>query len=132
MFRLPLTNVPTLTYFCGNTIIFYRTANGKCPVQEFLDSLSAKAQKVAWVLGLVEDLEVVPSTYFKKLVSTDEIWECRIQLGSNAYRIFCFFDDNSVVVLTNGLIKKTQKTPQLEIERTEAYRRDYRQRRTKR
>ena len=117
----------------GNTIIFYRTANGKCPVQEFLDSLSGKvAQKVAWVLGLVEDLEVVPSTYFKKLVSTDEIWECRIQLGSNAYRIFCFFDDNSVVVLTNGLIKKTQKTPQLEIERTEAYRRDYRQRRTKR
>ncbi len=117
----------------GKAIIFYRTADGKCPVQEFLDSLSGKvAQKIAWVLSLVEDLDVVPSTYFKKLVSTQEIWECRIQLGSNAYRIFCFFDGHSVVVLTHGLIKKTQKTPQREIERAEAYRRDYLQRRTRR
>ena len=117
----------------GKTVIFYKTADGRCPVQEFLDSLSGRvAQKIAWVLSLVEDLDVVPSTYFKKLVSTKEMWECRIQLGSNAYRIFCFFDGNSVVVLTHGLIKKTQKTPQREIERTEAYRRDYLQRRTKR
>ena len=102
----------------GQTAIFYRTADGKCPVQEFLDSLPGKAaQKVAWVLSLIEDLDVVPSAYFKKLVSTEEIWECRIQLGSNAYRIFCFFDGHSVVVLTHGLIKKTQKTPQREIER---------------
>ena len=108
-------------------------ADGKCPVQEFLDSLSCKvAQKVAWVLSLFEDLSVVPSTYFKKLVNTKEIWECRIQLGSNAYRIFCFFDGNSIIVLTHGLIKKTQKTPQLEIERAETYRRDYLQRRTNR
>ena len=117
----------------GKTVIFYRKADGKCPVKEFLDSLSGKvAQKVAWVLSLIEDLDVVPSTYFKKLVSTEEIWECRIQLGSNAYRIFSFFDGHSVVVLTHGLIKKTQKTPQREIERAEAYRKDYLQRRTKR
>ena len=80
----------------------------------------------------MEDLDVVPSTYFKKLVSSGEIWEFRIQFGSNSYRIFCFFDGNSVVVLTHGLIKKTQKTPRPEIERAEAYRRDYLQRRTKR
>jgi phage-related protein len=117
----------------GKTVIFYKTADGKCPVQEFLDSLSGKvAQKVTWVLNLIEDLDVAPSTYFKKLVSTEEIWECRIRFGSNAYRIFCFFDGNSVVVLTHGMIKKTQKTPQREIERAEAYRRDYLQRRTKR
>jgi phage-related protein len=108
-------------------------ADGKCPVQEFLDSLSGKvAQKVAWVLSLIEDLDVIPSTYLKKLVNTGEIWECRIQFGSNAYRIFCFLDGNSVIVLTHGLIKKTQKTPQREIDRAEAYRRDYLQRRTKR
>src|SRR5512135_2106123 len=117
----------------GKTVIFYRTADGKCPVQEFLGSLPGKAaQKVTWVLNLIEDLDVVPSTYFKKLVSAEEIWECRIQLGSNAYRVFCFFEGNSFVVLTHGLIKKTQKTPQREIERAEAYRRDYLQRRTKR
>ena len=89
------------------------------------------AQKVTWVLSLIEDLDVVPTTYFKKLIGSEEIWECRIQLGSNAYRIFCFFDGNSVVVLTHGLVKKTQKTPKGEIEKAESYRRDYLQRRSK-
>ena len=117
----------------GKTVIFYRSADGKCPVQEFLDSLPGKsAQKVTWVLNLIEDLDVVSSAYFKKLIGTEEIWECRIQFGSNAYRIFCFFNGHSVVVLTHGLIKKTRKTPQREIERAEAYRRDYLQRRLKR
>jgi len=89
------------------------------------------AQKVTWVLNLIEDLDVVPSTYLKKLVSTEDIWECRIQLGSNAYRIFCFFDGHSVVVLTHGLIKKTQKTSLAEIDRATAYKKDYLQRRMK-
>jgi phage-related protein len=116
----------------GKRVIFYKTVEGKCPVQDFLDSLHGKAaQKVAWVLSLLEDLEVVPSTYFKKLVGSEEIWECRIQLASNAYRIFCFFEENSVVILTHGFVKKTQKTPQQEIERAEAYRRDYLKRRLK-
>jgi hypothetical protein len=71
----------------GKTIKFHRTTDGKYPVQDFLDSLSGKvAQKVAWVLSLIEDLDVVPATYFKKLVNTEEIWECRIQFGSIAYR----------------------------------------------
>jgi len=49
----------------------------------------------------------------------------------NAYRIFCFFERNSVIILTHGFAKKTQKTPQKEIERAEAYRRDYLKRRLK-
>ena len=113
----------------NRTVIFYRTADGKCPVQEFIDSLPGKvAQKIVWVLKLLEDLEIVPSSYFKKLVGTEEIWECRIQFGSNTYRIFCFFMDNSVV-LTHGFVKKSQKTPAGEIERAEAYRRDFLKRR---
>ncbi|MBI5375251.1 MAG: type II toxin-antitoxin system RelE/ParE family toxin [Candidatus Schekmanbacteria bacterium] len=113
-------------------IVFYKTPNGKCPVQDFLDSLPGKsAQKVAWVLSLMEDLDVVPSVYFKKLVGTEEIWECRTQFGSNACRVFCFFDGNSVVVLTHGFMKKTQKTPRSEIDRAESYRKDYLKRRSK-
>jgi phage-related protein len=113
----------------NRTVIFYRTADGKCPVQEFIDSLPGKvAQKIVWVLKLLEDLEIVPSSYFKKLVGTEEIWECRIQFGSNTYRIFCFFIDNSVI-LTHGFVKKSQKTPAGEIERAEAYRRDFLKRR---
>ena len=104
----------------GRTIVFYETEAGKCPVRDFLDSLPGKAaKKVTWVLNLVEDLEIVPSSYFKKLVGSGEIWECRIQYGSNAYRIFCFFAEHKVVVLTHGIIKKSQKTPQDEIKKAE-------------
>ena len=100
-------------------------------MEEFLNSLPGKAaQKVTWVLSLLENLQMVPSSYFKKLVGTEEIWECRIQFASNAYRIFCFFVDDSVV-LTHGLLKKSQKTPVREIERGEAYRRDFLERRKK-
>jgi len=106
-------------------VIFYRTIEGRCPIQEFLDALAGKvAQKIVWVLRLLEELDKVPSSYLKKLTGSEEIWECRIQLGSNAYRIFCFFRDNTVV-LTHGFMKKSRKTPVREIERAEAYRRDF-------
>lgn len=55
--------------------------------------------------------------------------KCRIQCGSHAYQLFCFLAGHGVVVITHGLVKKTQKTPQRKIERAEAYRRDYVQRR---
>ena len=110
----------------NRTVLFYRTIGGRCPVQEFLDSLPGKgAQKRVWVFRLLEDMDMVPASYFKKLAGTEDIWECRIQFGSNAYRIFCFFAGHSVVVLTHGIVKKSQKTPRGEIERAEAYRRDF-------
>jgi phage-related protein len=114
----------------NRTVTFYRTVDGKCPLEVFLDSLSGKAaQKVTWVLSLLEDLEVVPSSYLKKLVNTEEIWECRVRHGSNSLRILCFFADNSSIVLTHGFLKKSRKTPVKEIERAEAYRRDFIKRR---
>ena len=107
-------------------VIFYQSASGQCPAREFLDSLPSRdAQKVAWVLSLLEELDLLPASYFKKLHGSEEIWECRIQLGSAAYRIFCFFAGRSVVMLTHGMRKKAQKTPRREIERAEEYRRDY-------
>ena len=82
-------------------------------------------------MSLIEDFDVVPTAYFKKLTGTEDIWECRIQFTSSAYRVFCFFDEDAVVVLTRGIVKKTQKTPRQEIERAEAYRRNYLGRRLK-
>ena len=104
---------------------FYKTSNQKCPVNGFLDSLPFKAaKKVTWMLNLLEDLEIIPAQYFSKMSGTDEIWECRAKLGSNIYRIFAFWD-GAKIVLTHGLIKKTQKMPMNEIEKAEIYRRDY-------
>lgn len=111
---------------------FYRTASGNCPVRDFLDSLSGKAaQKVIWTLTLLEELDALPAVFFKKLAGSDDIWEVRISCGSDSYRIFCFFSGNAVVVLTHGLVKKTQKTPAREIERAETYKHDYLSRRKK-
>jgi len=54
------------------TVEFYRLPNGNSPVEEFLDSLTGKqAQKVLWVLRLVEELDVVPRQYFKKLIDSE-------------------------------------------------------------
>jgi len=74
------------------------------------------------VLKLVENLDIVPTTYFKKPVNAEEIM---VQFGSTSYRLFCFFVDNSIVVLTHGISKKSRKTPKQEIERAEAYRKDF-------
>ena len=71
----------------------------------------------------------MPAAYLKKLTGSGEIWECRIQHGSNAYRIFCFFDGGAVVVLTHGLVKKSMKISKREIEKAEFYRKDFLNRR---
>ncbi|RLC03232.1 MAG: hypothetical protein DRH90_11895 [Deltaproteobacteria bacterium] len=57
---------------------------------------------VTWVLQLVEDLEQVPSQYFKKLVSTQDLWEMRVSAGSNIFRLIGFFDSPNIVVVTHG------------------------------
>lgn len=107
-------------------ILFYETQDGKCPVKDFLDSLTEKVfQKIIWVLRLITEIERIPSTYLKKLKGSDDIWECRIQYGSNIYRLFCFFDDGSLIVLTHGIQKKTQKVPIAEIRKAEDYKKDY-------
>ena len=111
-------------------IHFYRTETDFCPVEEFLYSLSAKqAQKVAWVLQLIEEINIVPVQYFKKLVSTDDIWEVRIQVGNNIFRILGFLDDDRLVVLNHAFQKKTQKTPKKEIKIAEERKKDYLSRR---
>lgn len=108
------------------TVQFYKTASGACPVAEFINGLPGKAaQKVTWTLSLLEELDILPTTYFKKLVNSDGIWEVRVSRGSDSYRIFCFFIGNKAVILTHGLVKKSQKTPPREIERAVAYKREY-------
>jgi phage-related protein len=97
-------------------IEFYRLLDGSSPIEEFLDSLSGKqAQKFLWVLQLVEELDVVPRQYFKKLVGSEGIWEIRIQFGNDIFRLLGFFDSGALLILTNGFAKKTQKTPPQEI-----------------
>jgi phage-related protein len=98
------------------TINFYRLPNGQSPIEIFLDTLTGKqAQKILWVLQLIEELETIPRQYFKKLMDSEGIWEVRIQFGNDIFRLLGFFDDGTLLILTNGFAKKTQKTPPQEI-----------------
>ena len=114
-------------------IKFYRNAAGDCPVEEFLDGLNPKqAQKVAWVLKLVQELPLVPKQYLKKLEGADELWEVRAEFGGDAFRLLGFWDAGSLIILTNGFAKKTQKTPERELTLAAQRRRDYLNRKTRR
>ncbi|MDZ7724445.1 MAG: type II toxin-antitoxin system RelE/ParE family toxin [candidate division KSB1 bacterium] len=107
-------------------VSFYRTDSGFCPVEEFLDSLNGKqAQKVVWVLKLIEDLYVVPIQYFKKLKGTSELWEVRVKAGKNNVRILGFFYKDNLIVLNHAFLKKSQKTPKKEIETAEQRKKDF-------
>jgi len=114
------------------TVNFYRLLNGNSPVEEFLDSLTGKqAQKVLWVLQLIEELDVIPRQYFKKLVDSEGIWEVRIQFGNDIFRLLGFFDGGTLLILTNGFAKKTQKTPPQEIALAVRHKEEYLARRKK-
>ena len=107
-------------------IVFYRMDSGDCPVEEFLNSLPTKqAQKVTWVMNLIEDLEIVPVKYFKKMTGTDDTWEIRVQSGNNIFRILGFIKENNLVVLNHAFQKKTQKRPKKEIAIAEARKKDH-------
>ena len=99
-------------------------------MQEHLDELPDKTvQKIAWVLRVVRDLDRVPANYMKKLVNTDDIWEIRVDVGRNTFRLLGFWAGKELIVLTNSFQKKTQETPRSEIRTAEDRKKDYLNRR---
>ena len=66
-------------------------------------------------MQLIRVTRQVPEKYFKHIEGTKGLYEVRVEVGSNIYRIFSFFDKGNLVVLGNGFQKKTQKTPKQEI-----------------
>ena len=102
------------------TIKFYRLPSGKSPVEDFLDSLSAKeAQKVVWVLSLIEEMNSISTKFYKKLSGCADIVEVRVQIGKNNFRLLGFEHRDTLVILTNGFKKQEQKVPKSEITLTE-------------
>ena len=93
-------------------LIFY-----KHYFEEFSKGLSVKVQdKIDYVLFLVTHAERIPEKFLKHLEGQKGLYEIRVEVGSNIYRIFCCFDKGRLIVLFNGFQKKTQKTPKGEIE----------------
>jgi len=84
----------------------------------FFDKQKPKAKdKIIWTIRLIEELPRLPRNYFKHIEGTNGLYEIRVSLGNDSFRIFCFFDQEKIIVLGNGFQKKTQKTPKREIEK---------------
>jgi phage-related protein len=83
---------------------------------DFYISLDKSTQeKIEYVFKVIRTVDRIPEKFLKHLENTDGLYEIRIKVGSNIYRIFCCFDAGRIVVLFNGFQKKSQKTPRKEI-----------------
>lgn len=74
---------------------------------------------------MISTIERVPKKYFEHLTGTTGIYEIRVEVGSDIYRAFSFFDKGQLIILINGFQKKTQKTPKKEIELAEKLKKQY-------
>ena len=81
--------------------------------------------KIFWTIILIENVEKVPSKYLKYIIGSDGVFEIRILTRNDIFRIFCFFNKQNELVLINGFQKKTQKTPQNEIDKALKIKHDY-------
>lgn len=112
-------------------IVFYDKPDGSEPAKEFLLSLDKKmrAKIVMLIELLAENGSALREPYSKHLV--DGIFELRAKVGSDISRVLYFFVIGKRIVLTNGFIKKTQKTPKSEIELAKKYRNEFLNRKDK-
>jgi phage-related protein len=103
------------------TIIFYKNY-----FEDFFIKQSSKVKnKIIWTFDLIEELPRVPEMYLKHIENAGDLYEIRVQFSSDSFRIFCFFDEGKLIVVTNGFQKKTQKTPNQEIEKALKIKKEY-------
>ena len=109
-------------------VIFYSTANGFEPAREFLDSLNVKLRaKMAGTILILQEMGTTIREPYSKAIE-DGIFELRAKVGLDISRVLYFFYIGNRIILTNGFIKKTQKTPRKEIELAKKYRADFMER----
>jgi phage-related protein len=128
--KKPLDNISKKEYLIeGDKLMFnvqfYTLPNGEKPVEKFLDSLDLKMRVKA--LGSIEILAEFGNTLrepYSKAIGKG-LFELRIKFAGDITRIFYFFVVDNKIILTNGFVKKTRKTPSNEIELAMKYKVDY-------
>jgi phage-related protein len=81
--------------------------------------------KIDFVIGLVRTQKIVPERFLKHLEGTNGLYEIRIKVGNNIFKVFCFFDEGNLVILLSGFQKKSEKTPRKEILNAEKMKYEY-------
>ena len=93
---------------------------------DFFNTLNEEVKrKFNWTLKLIATVERIPVKYFKYIKNSTGLYEIRVEVGSNIFRVFSFFDKGKLVILINGFQKKTKKTPRKEIEIAEKLKKQY-------
>ncbi|WP_031526129.1 type II toxin-antitoxin system RelE/ParE family toxin [Dyadobacter crusticola] len=92
-----------LVYFRNHFDDFYRSQTQKV------------RDKVDYVIYLLMHFDRVPEKFLKHIEGEKGLYELRVEVGTNIFRIFCCFDKGNLVILFNGFQKKTQKTPSEEV-----------------
>ena len=107
---------------------YYTLPDGRKPVEEFIDSLPLKMQaKAFYSISVLEEFGNALREPHSKPIG-DGLFELRIKFASDITRIFYFFVVDNKIILTNGFVKKTMKTPKTEIELAKKYKADYERR----
>jgi len=110
------------------SIDYYKTESGKIPAYDFINSLPLSMRAKAFKeLEMLEELGTSITMPYSRHIK-DGVFELRIQFASDISRVFYFFYAGNNIILTNGFIKKTQKTPPAEIEKAIKYKADYERR----
>ena len=91
----------------------------------YLEQTDRVREKIGYVFRVIKTVDRIPEKFLKHLEGTDGLYEIRVEVGSNIYRIFCCFDKGNLVVLFNAFQKKVQKTPKQEIELAEKLKKEY-------
>jgi len=122
-----LTNISKTIYNIKEMWIveFYERENGEKPAEEFILQLdiSLRANAIALINKLKLFGNNMKEPYSKYI--EDGILELRVKHSSNIARVFYFFQVGKKIILTNGFVKKTQKTPARELKRAIEYKKDY-------
>jgi phage-related protein len=93
---------------------------------DFFESLKPEVKrKFNWTLQLISTIERVPEKFFKHVTGSSGLYEIRVEVGTDIYRVFSFFVKGKLIIVVNGFQKKSQKTPKKEIELAERLKKEY-------
>ena len=93
---------------------------------DFFENLSLEVRtKLNWTLQLIATVERVPAKFLAHIEGSKGLYEIRVKVGRNNYRVFCFFDEGNLIILMNAFLKKTRKTPKNELRLANKIKREY-------
>ena len=91
----------------------------------YLSLSSGVQEKIEYIFKVIQTVDRIPQKFLKHIEATDGLYEIRIKVGSDIYRVFCCFDEAQLVILFNRFQKKSKKTPKNEIEKALKLKQEY-------